>query len=60
MMISCLIMVWALIIRVHKIGPDGRVDTDEAIFIFSSTVAMLIPVLNLIASICYLCRAFRG
>lgn len=53
-------MVWALIIRVHKIGPNGRVNTDEAIFIFSSTVAMLIPMLNLITSIYYLYRALRG
>lgn len=58
-MMSCLLMLIELTIRTYKVGRNGTITSNEATFLMTATIAVIVPVLNLIVPIFYLYRIIK-
>lgn len=58
-MLSCLLMLIALSVRAFKVGCNGTIPSSEAAFLVLCTVSCMIPVLNIVLPVYYLCKTVK-
>lgn len=58
-MLSCLLMLIALSVRAFRVGRNGTIPASEVAFLVLCTVSCMIPVLNIVLPVHYLCKAVK-